>query len=98
MQSRSSSGSTRSTALSLEAEFDRLVRRQRKVERVRGWLKESAIALINFLTGQQSLSIRAKQLRNGEIQWTVYDPTTDGRYVFDSQQAVRTWLEQRYYR
>ncbi len=28
--------------------------------------------------------------------WAVYDRTTDQRYQFESEQAVRMWVEQRY--
>ncbi len=56
-----------------------------------------AQALLDFFTGQQTLSIRKKQLKNKTIQWIVYDPHRDSRHVFDSEAAVRDWLEQRYY-
>lgn len=97
MQSHVSSNSPNANSLSLEAEFERIVRRQhRSVQN--SWLKEGAIALLNFLTGQQTLSIRCKTLANGKTQWIAYDPTTHSHHVFDSQQAVRVWLEQRYHR
>lgn len=56
------------------------------------------LALVNFLTGQQAFSIREKRLKTGESKWIVYDSRSDTRRVFDSEAAVRSWLEQRYYR
>lgn len=97
MQSRFSSNSSSANSLSLEAEFEKIVRRQRR-STCNSWLKKGATALLNFLTGQQTLSIRCKTLTNGKTQWIAYDPTTHSRHVFDSQQAVRVWLEQRYHR
>ena len=67
---------------------------QRKRHR---WLRLAMSALVDFLTGRSQLSIRAKTLPNGQQQWIVYDPEQDIRRTFDSQQAVRAWLEQRYY-
>jgi len=55
-------------------------------------------ALVNFLTGKQTLSIKEKRLQNGERQWHVYDAPSDTHRVFESEHAVRSWLEQRYYR
>lgn len=56
------------------------------------------LSLVNFLTGKQTLSVREKRLKSGERQWRVYDAHSDTHRVFDSEAAVRSWLEQRYYR
>lgn len=56
------------------------------------------LSFVNFLTGKQTLSVREKILKHGERQWIVYDSRSDTRHVFDSEAAVRSWLEQRYYR
>ena len=53
--------------------------------------------LLDFLTGEDALSVRKQQIAHGKTIWTVYDSTTDTRRTFESQQAVRTWLETRYY-
>ena len=90
--------SSQSVGLSLEAEFEQVAVRRRGIGRVKRWIKAGVTELLCFLAGQQTLSIRSTVLTNGTIQWRVYDPATDSRYTFDSQQAVRTWLEQRYYR
>ncbi|PZO22242.1 MAG: hypothetical protein DCF25_03330 [Leptolyngbya foveolarum] len=50
------------------------------------------IALLNFLTGQPQIAIRSKYV-NGALRWTVYNPSTDTLKQFDSEQAVRAWVE-----
>ncbi len=88
----------------LEAEFAQITCRQRislpqskqstgRNRRYHRWGRY----LLDFLTGQQQLAIREQQ-RNGQCQWAVYDPETQRRHVFNSQSAVRAWLEQRYHR
>lgn len=59
------------------------------------WFKHWATELLNYLTGTQTLSIRQKLCANGSAQWIAYDPNTNTRHVFSSEQAVRIWLEQR---
>lgn len=78
----------------LEAEFHQLIRRhQPQKQGIRqAWGK----ALLDFFTGQQALSIRQQQI-NGIVQWIVYDPSTEHRLVFKSEQAVRAWLEERHH-
>ncbi len=83
---------------SLESEFRQVSQQYRGIARFGVWLQQSGTALLNFLTGEQALSIRVKTLANGRQQWTVYDLATDTRRVFDSQQSVRAWVEQRYCR
>jgi hypothetical protein len=42
---------------------------------------------------------RIRQVRrpSGEVYWRAYDPVTRQSASFDSEAAVRSWLEQRYY-
>jgi hypothetical protein len=54
--------------------------------------------LLDFLTGQQQISIREQQWADGTLHWCVYDPHAHSYHIFNSQSAVRAWLEQRYYR
>jgi len=98
MQSNFSSKTSASSSSSLESEFRQVSRQSQGLARFSVWLQQSGTALLNFLTGQPALSIRVKMLADGRCQWVAYDPATDTRHVFDSQQAVRTWLEQRYHR
>lgn len=82
-----------SPAISLEAEFRAVVRKGRSRY---GQKKSWAEYLIDFLTGRTELSIRQRQARDGSTQWIAYDPKTDRRYLFDSEKAIRVWIEQRH--
>ncbi len=62
-----------------------------------GWIKAWLHSLLNFLTGSQTLNIVKRSRPDGTVQWIVYDPNTEHPRFFDSEQAVRVWLEQRYY-
>lgn len=80
-------------AISLEAEFRATLKRDRQGHKQpKRWFHY----LIEFLTGQSEPSIRKKQTADGSVQWIVYDPQSNQRSVFDSEQAVRVWLEQRH--
>ena len=61
------------------------------------WIKEWLHSLLNFLTGSQSLNIVQRSHADGTVQWIVHDSDAKHPRVFDSEQAVRVWLEQRYY-
>jgi len=81
---------------SLEAEFYRITRKRSQPHQ--SVLKSWAQVLIDFLTGAQPLSIRRQTQKNGTFQWIVYDAASDTRCVFDTEQAVRVWLETRHQR
>lgn len=59
------------------------------------WLRDLLTALLKFLTGEQSLSIRTQKSDKG-TQWIAYDALQNVRYVFTTEQALRIWLEQRH--
>ena len=81
-------------AISLEAEFRATLKRNHhRDKQPKRWFHY----LIEFLTGQSEPSIRTKQIADGSVQWIAYDPQSNQRRVFDSEQAVRVWLEQRHY-
>ncbi|MBE9061907.1 hypothetical protein [cf. Phormidesmis sp. LEGE 11477] len=91
---------------SLESEFQRIVSRQQSrpfATKQQTWSNHPLKAiwartgqyLVDFLTGQQSLSIRQQTTTTGELQWIIYDPVTQTRLSFSSEQAVRVWLEER---
>ena len=99
MQSHYSSNSSQS----LEAEFAQVSQQHNRREKIKTTLQQSLTALLNFLTGAQTLTVRSRRIKNkqhpnGKTQWIVCDPHNEQYQVFDSQQAVQTWLEQRYYR
>lgn len=88
--------------VSLEIEFQRIVSRQKTKQSIRRVLSGHPLKafwhqvgqyLVDFLTGQQALSIR-QQSAAGETQWIIYDPVTQIRLSFFSEQAVRIWLEE----
>ena len=95
------------TPVSLEAEFCQIIRcrqaeknfnqetcsNRRQTDRIREWLGQ----LLDFLTGSQTLSIQQRSLPNGRTQWSLYDPNANTALTFDTEQAVRVWLEGRYY-
>lgn len=53
--------------------------------------------LIEFLTGQSSLSIRVQKQPTGELNWIAYDPSTSTRLTFLSESELRIWLENRHH-
>ena len=95
------------TPVSLEVEFRQIVsyrqagnnlnQETRSNKQQTHWIREWLDQLLNFLTGSQTLSIRQRSLPNGRIQWIVYDPDANTALTFDTEQAVRVWLEGRYY-
>ncbi len=72
-----------------------VVMRQPREGSMPGLLEQCVIALLNFLTGRQMLSIKQQQSGRKD-EWVVYDSQAGTRHVFDSEQAVRTWLEQKH--
>ncbi|EDX85175.1 hypothetical protein S7335_2874 [Synechococcus sp. PCC 7335] len=92
--------------VSLETEFQRIVSHQqidqpaprRKAlssHPLKSIWHQVGRALVDFLTGRQRLSIRQQSTTTGETQWIIYDPVTQARSSFFSEQAVRVWLEER---
>ncbi|MFK8181807.1 MAG: hypothetical protein AB8B99_00435 [Phormidesmis sp.] len=82
-------------AHSLESEFRRVVSYKQQQPKQPHRRKQFLSALLNFFTGQQTISIRPK-MNNGKMQWIVYDPHQNVRVVFETEQAVRIWIEQRH--
>ncbi|MDB9528202.1 hypothetical protein PN498_19575 [Oscillatoria sp. CS-180] len=77
---------------------NRRFRPLRKRVDVRHLLGQLGQALLNFFVGSQEPRIIAKRDRNGYfLNYEVYDPVSRSRYVFDSEQELRVWLDQRYY-
>ncbi len=61
------------------------------------WIKAGLHSLLDFFTGSQTLNIVQRSHADGTVQWIVHDPDAKHPRIFDSEQAVRVWLEQRYY-
>ena len=53
-------------------------------------------SVVRFLAPQDDLTIQTREL-NGQTTWIVSDRTTQTRQQFTSEQALRHWLEERYY-
>lgn len=89
-------------ASSLEKEFQSILERcyrpssRLKSSRFERGLTQLLNFLLDFLTGKAEISIRQRQSLDGTMQWIVYDPDSNDRRVFYSEQAVRAWLEQRH--
>ena len=49
-----------------------------------------------FLSGHEPV-IEEKRDRAGTLYWRVYDPITQNRRFFYSEDEIRVWLDQRYY-
>lgn len=60
-------------------------------------LKQWWEQFVSQFSGTQDPQITEFLGRDGQVLWAVYDPVTNYREVFASEQAVRVWLEQRYY-
>lgn len=84
----------------LEAPLQQLLNQQHRFSASKAltWRQRWVKSLVNFLVGAQTISITEKLMPNGSSRWIVYDPSSDTRHIFTSRAAVRTWLEQRYYR
>jgi hypothetical protein len=52
--------------------------------------------IMRFLTSNNELRIW-QRTRNGRSTWFAYDPVTDRKRQFYSEQEVRLWLDNRYY-
>ena len=83
---------------SLEKEFRSILERcyQPSSRLKSSRFKRGLTQLLDFFTGKAEVSIRQQQSLDGTVQWIVYDPGSNDRRVFYSEQAVRAWLEQRH--
>lgn len=52
--------------------------------------------LLNSLVPSLQPQVRAYRTRHGQPAWSIYDPLSRKTHRFDSETAVRAWLEQRY--
>lgn len=54
-------------------------------------------SLLNFYSGSNEPRISRRFDRQGYPYFHIYDPIDNAHYTLSSEEAVRTWLEQRYY-
>ena len=57
-------------------------------------IRQFGQALLVFLTGDQQLRIWTKSTKQGVV-WFAYDPRTDRRIAYCTEDELRTWLESR---
>jgi hypothetical protein len=54
--------------------------------------------LMNSLLNGFELQVWQTHLRNGNCSWHAYDPMTGHSACFGSEDDMRVWIEQRYYK
>lgn len=59
-------------------------------------LTKTGMAAVNYFAGSNQPRIRVSQKGDRQI-WHAYDPHTQQRHQFSSEESLRDWLEQRYY-
>jgi hypothetical protein len=59
-------------------------------------LSEMLQNLVSLLAGTSELSIQECSQKDGSKIWKIYDPHTQSKVVFTSENEVRAWIEQRY--
>ena len=69
------------------------IEKVKKVSNV--WLRAVGQWLVQALTEGNQLRIWVKDTKQSST-WHVYDPTNGMRRQFDSEEALRIWLDQRY--
>ncbi len=63
-------------------------------------LRPMASSLMTYLCGSSGLTVTVKRVGRGSQGQTVfvaYDPVTQQRHTFSSEQELRVWVDQRYY-
>ncbi|NJL87929.1 MAG: hypothetical protein HC886_21235 [Leptolyngbyaceae cyanobacterium SM1_1_3] len=59
-------------------------------------LAQAGTTLLNLMTHGDQPRISVREVNGAEI-WHAYDPVSNRRAVFNSEEALRSWLEDRYY-
>ncbi|MEA5464130.1 hypothetical protein [Leptothoe sp. PORK10 BA2] len=59
------------------------------------WLRTAGTWLVQALAVSNQPQIWTKETKQGNL-WCVHDPVNGAQHQFDSEEALRTWLEQRY--
>lgn len=54
-------------------------------------------ALLIYLCGSTDLSVSVKRDLRGNTLFVAYDPVSQQRHTFSSEQELRVWVDQRYY-
>ena len=64
---------------------------------VKARLGPAGMALLAYFCGSTAPRVRLKRDRRGNTLFVAYDPVSQERHTFSSEQALRVWAEQRYY-
>lgn len=64
---------------------------------VKARLGPVGMTLLAYFCGSTAPRIRLKCDRRGNTLFVAYNPVSRQRHVFDSEQALREWADQRYY-
>ncbi|PSB30028.1 hypothetical protein [Stenomitos frigidus] len=62
------------------------------------WLRKMWQGLLDGVARQSEPKVWQSVDRSGNLRWNVYHPGTRESAVLDSEQEVRIWLEQSFYR
>lgn len=69
------------------------IRRTKKPE---NWLQKLFKVTLIFFNATNEPVIQEHRTISKAF-WTIYDPQTNQRHIFHSEQEIRVWLENRYY-
>ncbi|MBD2233042.1 hypothetical protein [Phormidium tenue] len=61
------------------------------------YLRRAGGALLTYLCGSTDLSVTVKRDLRGNTLFVAYDPVSQQRRTFSSEQELRVWADQRYY-
>ena len=64
---------------------------------ITAWLKQVGTWLLNAMTNSQQLRIWTQITPNG-LQWHAYDPSSGHKFLAQSEEELRIWLETRHQR
>lgn len=64
----------------------------------KSWLKKIWRSLITVLNDNSEMRIWKTEDRTGRSLWKLYDPITGETFDFNSENDVRTWIEESYSR
>ncbi|MEO1068365.1 MAG: hypothetical protein AAFW95_04510, partial [Cyanobacteria bacterium J06638_6] len=56
-----------------------------------------ASRLLAYFCGDQTLRVTVKRDRRGNPYFVAYDPVSQQRHTFSSEQELRIWADTRYY-
>ncbi len=60
-------------------------------------LGQVASGLLTYLCGSTDLRVTVRRDRSGNPLLVAYDPVTQQRHTFSTEQELRAWIDQRYY-